>query len=113
MDFDEEIVNHLQWRTMVETLFRDHEQSYVSPTVLIQDDKCQLGKWIYSQDTQPYESHRAFSKLTEVHKEFHLKAGTILTICKNGNFDEATRLEDEFYHLSGEVIKCLEELKRV
>ena len=113
MDIDKEIIKHLEWRSMVENLFRDRERAYVSPTVIIQDDKCQLGKWIYSSVSNVYEKYPAFKTLVEVHKEFHLKAGTIMTICNNGDFEEASELEDEFYRLSGEVIKCLEELKQV
>lgn len=113
MDFDEEIIKHLQWRTMVENLFQDRERPYVSATVIIQDDKCQLGKWIYSSQSTAYEKYPAFKKLIEVHKAFHLQAGTIMTICNNGDFEEASELEDEFYRLSGEVIKYLEELKQL
>jgi hypothetical protein len=113
VDFDEEIIKHLEWRTMVEALFRDRERSYVSPTVIIQDDKCQLGQWIYSSASDTYEKHPAFKTLIEVHKAFHIHSGTIMTICNNGNFEEASELEDEFYRLSGEVIKSLEDLKRL
>ena len=113
MDFDEEIIKHLEWRTTVENLFRDHDRSYVSPTMIIQDDKCQLGKWIYSSESNIYENYPAYKTLLLVHKAFHIQAGTIMTICNNGNFEEASELEDEFYRLSGEVIKCLEELKQL
>ena len=113
MDFDAEIIKHLQWRTMVESLFRDRERAFVSPSVIIQDDKCQLGKWIYSTASKVYEKYPAFKTLIEVHRDFHLKAGTIMTICNNGDCDEASELEEEFYRLSGEVIKCLEALKQL
>jgi len=113
MDFDAEIIKHLQWRTMIENLFRDRERPYVSPATIIQDDKCQLGKWIYSPSSKSYEKFPVFNALVEVHKDFHLQAGTIMTICNNGNFDEASELEEEFYRLSGEVIKCLEKLKQM
>ena len=113
MDFDQEIGKHLQWRTMVEGLFGDTERaSYVSPSILIQDDKCHLGQWIYSDESRPFESHPSYKKLIHIHKEFHLKAGTILAICNNGNCESAAEFKDEFYSLSGEVIKCLEQLKQ-
>ncbi|MBT8439027.1 MAG: CZB domain-containing protein [Gammaproteobacteria bacterium] len=113
VDFDEEIIKHLEWRTMVEALFRDHERSYVSPTIIIQDDQCQLGQWIYSSASGTYEKYPAFQKLIEVHKAFHIQAGTIMTLCNNGNFEGSPELEDEFYRLSGEVVKCLEDLKQL
>ena len=112
MDFDDEIKNHLQWRSMVEAMFINNESSYVSPSLVITDDKCRLGQWIYSDDSNSFSHLDAFKRLLEIHKEFHLKAGTILTICNNGNYDQASELEDEFYTLSGEVVKCLEELKQ-
>ena len=112
MDFDAEIIKHLEWRTMIETLFRDRERAYVSPATIIQDDKCQLGKWIYSSESKIYANLPVFKTLIEVHKDFHLQAGTIMTICNNGDFTEASELEDEFYRLSAEVITCLKELKQ-
>lgn len=112
IDFDEEIIKHLQWRTMVEALLHNHEQAFVSPSVLIQDNKCQLGKWIYSDDTNQYASNQTFKKLLESHKEFHIKAGTILSLYQQGKIADAEELEDVFYQLSNEVIKCLESLKK-
>ncbi len=58
IDFDEEILKHLQWRTMVEALIHRHQDSFVSPSILMKDNKCQLGKWIYSDDSNAYETNQ-------------------------------------------------------
>lgn len=111
MDFDKEIKNHLLWRSMVESLFNKGSKDYVSPSAISSDRHCQLGRWIYSKDADIYADNPNYIQLKELHKEFHATAGTILTLFKKGEVEKAQSYEPNFYLLSDDVVKCLEELK--
>jgi hypothetical protein len=112
-DFDEEILKHLQWRSMVVALFEHRQDTAVPPQIIISDDKCQLGKWIYSSESDYLSGNEIFQSLKAVHKEFHMSAGTILTLVQQGKPEEAKNFEIDFYKQSDEVINCLKELKNL
>ena len=111
MDFDEEIKQHLLWRSMVESLFNRSAKEFALPSLISNDHHCQLGKWIYSAASDEYSDKHCFNQLREAHKEFHATAGTILTLFQQGEIAKAQALEPEFYMLSDDVVRCLQELK--
>ena len=111
MNFDEEIKQHLLWKSTVESLFSTQSNEFALPAVITDDRLCRLGEWIYSNDSASYSSNSAFDQLKKVHKEFHSKAGAILLLYRQEKIQEAEELQDEFYRLSSEVISCLEKLK--
>ena len=111
MDFDAEIKQHLLWRSMVESLFNKNSAEFALPSAISNDHHCQLGKWIYSHESEIYADKHCFNQLREAHKEFHSRAGLILTLFRQGEVDKAQAHEPEFYLLSDDVVKCLEELK--
>jgi hypothetical protein len=111
MDFDKEIKQHLLWRSMVESLFSKDSKDYASPSAISNDHHCHLGKWIYSKDAEEYSDNPDFYQLRELHKEFHATAGKIIALFKKGEVEKAQSYEPDFYLLSDDVIKCLEELK--
>ena len=113
MDFDKEIEQHTLWRAMVESLFNKSAKDFALTSVISDDHHCQLGKWLHSKDSEPYSNNAVFESLCEVHKEFHLTAGAILSSFKRNDVDKALALESKFYLLSEEVINCLNELKSV
>ncbi|NNJ91253.1 MAG: CZB domain-containing protein [Gammaproteobacteria bacterium] len=111
MNFDKEIKQHLLWRSMVESLFNKSSKEFALPSVISNDHHCQLGRWIYSHDSDAYSDNPYYNQLREVHKEFHATAGTILTLFQQGEVEKAQFHEPEFYMLSDDVVRCLEELK--
>lgn len=111
MNFDEEIKQHLLWRSMVESLFNKSSKDFALPAALSDDHHCRLGRWIYSAESAAYADKTHFTQLKEAHKAFHKKAGLILSLFQQGDIDKAQAHEPEFYMLSDDVIICLEELK--
>ncbi len=96
IDFDEEIIRHLQWKTMIEALLHSGVETVLSPSVLMADNKCNLGKWIFSEESNEYEANAAFRRLMEAHKEFHNKAGMVFSLYQGGRKDEAEDIEIQF-----------------
>ena len=113
MDFEKEIEKHLLWRSMVESLFNRNAKDYAIPAVIGQDHHCHLGQWIYSKKSASYANEPVFQKLCEVHENFHVVAGMILSMFRSGADATAKKKEAEFYRLSDEVILCLKELKSI
>ena len=111
MDFDEEIKQHLLWRSMVESLFNKSAKDFALPSLVSNDRHCQLGKWIYSIKSDAYSDKHSFKQLREAHREFHATAGTILTLFQQGEIAKAQAHEAEFYMLSDDVVRCLKEQK--
>ncbi len=111
MDFDEEIKQHLLWRSMVESLFNKSAKEFALPSLISNDHHCQLGKWIYSHESDAFSEKPDFIQLRESHQKFHTLAGKILALFKQGEMAKAQTYEPEFYLLSDDVVKCLEALK--
>lgn len=112
MDLDEEIHSHLKWQALVESMLVNTGGQYISPSLLIADNRCELGKWIYSDESNPFSHLHIFRHLVNIHREWHVKAGAILAISNNGNNEQASELRGELYALSQEIIKHLEKLKQ-
>ena len=96
---------------MVESLFNKSAKEFALPSVISNDHHCQLGHWIYSQESDVFSENPDFIQLRESHQKFHTLAGTILTLFKQGEMAKAQAYEPEFYLLSDEVVKYLEALK--
>jgi hypothetical protein len=79
--------------------------------MIISDDLCQLGKWIYFNDSYDHSYSSLSEKLQKVHRDFHLKAGNILTLIYAGDIEVAKSLVNEFYQLSNEVTHILEKIR--
>ena len=111
MNIEDAIKSHKQWKLMVESLFRGERDFEVNPSILIKDNLCKLGQWIYSQEYNEYSSQIQFEQLQHDHKKFHLLAGSILSLFNENKKIEAAEKLDEFQQVSNSVINLLEELK--
>lgn len=111
LDIEKEINSHLQWRTLIEGLFRFRRTSPVPASIIVKDTECSLGKWIFSEQTSKYANDASLRKLIEVHKSFHVRASMILSLVNEGKSHQAEELTYEFYELSNQIIQLLESLK--
>jgi len=60
MNIEELINQHEQWRNLVESLFNEYDSYVLNPINLLQDDKCDLGIWIYSQQSSSLTNNETF-----------------------------------------------------
>ncbi len=110
MNIEDAIKSHKQWKLMVESLFRGEREFEVNPSILMKDNLCKLGQWIYSKESKKYSNDVQFEQLQNDHKKFHLLAGTILSLFKENKSDKAAEKLEEFQEVSSNVIKLLENL---
>ena len=57
IDFDVEINNHLQWRSMIDSIVNGQVSMEIPASVMMNDNRCQLGKWLFSSESDAYEGH--------------------------------------------------------
>lgn len=75
------------------------------------DDRCDLGKWIYSTGRAKLGSFPGFTALQGHHKMFHYAASNVVALAQAGKTDEAHKmLEVQFAQHSAEVARDLQHL---
>lgn len=112
MNIEEAISSHKQWKLMVESLFREERTFQVAPSILIKDNLCKLGQWIYSDESSEFSDSHFFEVLRIAHREFHKLAGTILRLYEEGDIEEAEKHLGKFQETSETVINLLNKLKQ-
>ena len=113
VDFNVEINNHLQWRAIIESIITGQVSMHVPASLLMSDNHCQLGKWLFSSESDCYEGNYHFNLLINDHKKFHLLASEIVTAHKQGDAQRVEQLKNAFYSSSDKVINSLHELKKL
>ncbi|MCV5245159.1 CZB domain-containing protein, partial [Escherichia coli] len=70
---------HLQWRKRLEDCIEGTSQEKLDGGVIMLDDQCVLGKWIYGKAARSTLSlHPEFGELREAHRLFHLYASRVV-----------------------------------
>ncbi|MCW8932140.1 MAG: CZB domain-containing protein [Gammaproteobacteria bacterium] len=112
MDFDVLIHQHLNWKSLVESLFDDDNCNILNPTTIAKDTDCDLGKWIHSLESDFLSSNEDFQQLEEVHKNFHLYAAKIILAYQSGNLDDAKKQLPLFNQSAENIVNLLQALKK-
>ena len=113
INFNVEINNHLQWRSIIESIVSGQVSLEIPSSMLLTDNHCQLGKWIYSPESDDYQGNYHFNLLISDHKKFHLLASEIVAAYEQGDDQKVAQLQDEFYSSSDKVIDSLNKLKKL
>ena len=108
MDTIKLLDQHLHWTMLLESLFNEDDCIIVNPTILIQYDKCALGKWIATNENTDIASLNTFQDLKKSHKEFHTLAGQVIFNFQSGNIEEAKELESDFIRLSRKIVSLIQ-----
>jgi hypothetical protein len=112
MDPIELLDQHLHWTMLLESLFNEDDCMIVNPTILIQYDKCALGKWIITQENTDIASLKTFQDLNNCHKAFHTLAGKVIFNFQSGHIEEAKDLESDFIRLSRRIVSLIQQLQK-
>ena len=113
MDFDEAIATHSKWKRKLRQYLAKHDGS-MDPTEIGYDDRCALGKWIYSEGAA-YSAMPEYVRLRYEHARFHLIAAEIV---RKANAGEATASDadpcagSEFSRASSAIVRALTEMKK-
>jgi hypothetical protein len=108
----ENIINqHLHWKSLVESLFNVNDSAILNPSIIIKDDDCDFGKWIYSKEAENVSSNETFQKVKKLHKKFHHLTGKIILCFQSGEVDKARELFTSYGPLSKDLITYIEQLQ--
>ena len=97
---------------LLESLFNEDDCIIVNPTILVQYDKCALGKWLTTKENTDIAALKTFQDLKQSHKEFHSLAGNVIFNFQSGNIEQAKELESDFVRLSRKIVSLIQQLKK-
>ena len=104
--------SHLAWTAT----FRDAiDRKFISGVVANcqYDDKCSIGKWLYSLDDE-IKRRPECRRVKDLHYRFHVEAGEILRLMKAARYDEArAHLAGDYASASAQLLAALREWQAV
>ncbi|HTZ00194.1 MAG TPA: CZB domain-containing protein [Rhodocyclaceae bacterium] len=113
LDFAKWVKAHQDWRARLIAYINGSSGEALDENVVCQDDRCELGKWIYRRGIRYYGDLPVFQKLKGQHAEFHVSAGRVVSTFKaRGPAAAKKALHSEFDLNSMRVIRGLEALER-
>ncbi|GIW24641.1 CZB domain-containing protein [Meiothermus sp.] len=103
---------HLAWRKRLEDAIEGRSTEELDLSVLVRDDQCQLGRWIYHEAAKTTLAlHPEFARLREAHRRFHLAAGRVVQAFRLKGLHTARELlAGDFDHHSRLIVQNLVEL---
>ncbi len=111
---DSAILAHSQWLTRLRVAIEDGASQF-DPDIVMTDNRCELGKWLYEEFPRSERNTEAFERIRQTHAAFHRNAAKILRLALNGQRDlalESMKVHGEFIALSTRLIALLKELRR-
>ena len=108
------IAAHENWKLRLRSfLAGTSSEKFVAEEICF-DDRCDLGKWIYSTGRSQLGTFPGFTALMGHHKMFHYAASNVVTLAQVGKIDEAGKiLEMQFSQHSSEVVRELQILRTI
>jgi len=105
LDIDVSIAAHENRLIRLETYLAGRGESHLDPDKVACDCNCDLGRWIHSEGEEHLGEFAAFQDLKAIHKMFHYKASTVVSL------HHANRTMDAQHELSGDVTKLSHKIK--
>ncbi|HLP14740.1 MAG TPA: CZB domain-containing protein [Bacteroidota bacterium] len=81
---------HAQWKSRLQNAI-DAGSSEFKADVVTRDNACQFGQWLYGLTGDDVKSDD-YSKVKNLHTEFHKIAGEILALALSGKKDQALKM---------------------
>ena len=111
LDFEMAIAAHENWKLRLRSFLEGTSTEKFIAEEICFDDRCDLGKWIYSTGRAKLGSFPGFTALQGHHKMFHYAASNVVALAQAGKTDEAHKmLEVQFAQHSAEVVRDLQHL---
>jgi hypothetical protein len=105
---------HGQWKERLANAIASGTSDF-DPEVVKLPDRCEFGKWLYGSDISPdAKGSDYYQKAVDLHAQFHVEAGTVLSLALQGNTAQAENLMapgSEFARLSTTLTEVLNEWK--
>lgn len=111
LNFQEAIQAHLKWKIRLKDYVNGSSTEKLDSSVICQDDKCQLGKWIHGPG-HSHDSNPTFNILKKEHALFHKAAGAIISAVEKRDPNAPNMLLDgsEFDKRTKSTVAALQEL---
>ena len=110
---DAAIASHERWRLQLQDMVNGRSDEVMRPERICQDDRCDLGRWLYGTVRVRLGHYPAFDMLVARHKYFHQQAADVVTAFQSGDQPKAAQLlNGSCRHASNQVLLLLKELKR-
>lgn len=94
---------HMAWYKKLESAIADKSAAGYEVRSVAADNNCQLGGWIY-KDAKKFSTLPEYETLRKCHADFHMLAGEILILVRDGDFEKAKeRLRRDLRHASDQV----------
>jgi hypothetical protein len=109
---DKAITAHSAWKMRLREAINGKQQ--VDPTAVGKDNLCDLGKWIHGEGCA-HQSTPEYQTLKTRHAEFHVCAGKVAQMVKDGKTADAGKALDgpEFAGASTKVVAAIGALKKL
>lgn len=106
LDVQAVINAHLAWRKRLEGCILGRSNEELDIGVIMQDNQCVLGQWLYGQAARSTLSlHPEFAMLRESHRSFHLYAARVVQTLRMRGVEAAqAMLESDFDRLSKDIV---------
>ncbi|HMD97487.1 MAG TPA: chemotaxis protein CheW [Terriglobia bacterium] len=110
LDFEAAIKGHEAWKVRLRE-FLDGKGSFDEEEVG-RNDRCLLGKWLYSPKVQQYRYLTILKQLEKAHTEFHQQAKRVIVVKRSNNADQAERDLASLATMSGDVVSLISALRK-
>lgn len=111
LDIDVAIGAHQNWKDRLALYLDGNSTEDLRPEVICHDDRCDLGKWIYSDGQKQLSQYAMFSELRAVHKMFHQQASSVVALQQSGKHADSKALLDGEYTKTDRIVRRLKDLK--
>ena len=113
IDIDAAIASHERWRLQLQDMVNGRSDEVMRPERICQDDRCDLGRWLYGTGRVRLGHYPAFDMLVARHKYFHQQVADVVTAFRSGDQPKAAQLlNGSCRHASNQVLLLHKELKR-
>ena len=113
LDYESVIAAHAKWKTRFRSAI--NRQEAIDAVDIGRDDRCELGRWIYTSGKGIFAHQPMFQRLIQEHKHFHQCAGEVAHAINHKRFDAAVRMIDhqsKFMQASNSVVGTLGRMRR-
>lgn len=111
VDIRQEINKHLAWIETVASLFEHEKISPEAQQELAQHDRCDLGQWLQSDESDRWKDLPEMEQLKKDHEAFHKTAGELIAVLEDGDETRAITLQERLLQKSQKVISYLQLLE--
>lgn len=83
---------HTAWKFRLQQVLDGNSTEEMEVEIVSQDNRCILGKWLYSEGKKLYAHLPEYESIRTAHAEFHLCAGQVLMAHQDGDVAKASQI---------------------